>query len=112
MFNYNIEYDSNKGRILMSQSKKLKRGEIQFEKTLDLHGYNIVSAKIAVSYFIESSYNARVRCVRIITGNGIIKTLINEWLNSELLALSWCTAKPCHGGDGALYVLIKKKKDM
>tara|TARA_B110000444_G_scaffold32569_1_gene27730 strand:+ start:521 stop:1108 length:588 start_codon:yes stop_codon:yes gene_type:complete len=108
-------------------SSKMKAGKMSPEGTLDLHGYRLTQAKLALRGFLFSAYESRKRLVLIITGKGKLKddrdlnldyrgVLRNEvpvWLEEAPLAgliLSVKTANPKHGGGGALYVYLRKNK--
>lgn len=107
-------------------AEKFKRGLLPIEKRLDLHGLTEKEAFIAVDDFIRSAYIKKLRCVLIVTGKGInkdntpwydkkgiLKLAVPNWLNgSELrpLILSFSYARPEDGGDGALYVLIRRNR--
>lgn len=100
---------------------KLKRGEFSIEATLDLHGFTVDDAKITLLEFIRDSYLQNKRCLLLIPGRGInsplgfgiLKREIQGWLTREPLkriVLAFCSALPCHGGAGAIYVLLRKYK--
>lgn len=104
-----------------NNAKRLKKGKHPIERRLDLHGMTQTQAHAALSYFIETSYQAGKRCVLIITGKGsksmgsvgVLRLAVPRWLNEELnrirvLAFSYATPKD--GGEGALYVMLKKKR--
>lgn len=104
---------------------KFKRGEMLIERRLDLHGFIEKDAYEEVSSFIKNAYIAGCRNVLIITGKGIkretddifenkgiLKERVPQWLNTpELrpLILAITYALPKDGGEGALYVLLRKK---
>jgi DNA-nicking Smr family endonuclease len=49
-------------------------------------------------------------------GNGswqkqpVLKNKLNQWLRQRDEVLAFCSARPCDGGTGAIYVLLKKRK--
>ena len=99
---------------------KLKRGRIPIENILDLHGYNKKNAKIAVKNFIKESISKSYRCILIITGKksnslgsgSVLRKALPDWLKEDdilYLLLSHCYATVKDGGDGARYVLLRKK---
>ena len=106
-------------------AEKFAKGSFKIEARLDLHGYTEKTAFVAVQEFIINSYAKGLRCVLIITGKGtrkenddwfdvrgVLKDRVPQWLNTpELrpLILSFCHARPSDGGDGALYVLLRRK---
>ena len=106
---------------------KFKRGEFKIERRLDLHGYTEDEAWEAVTNFIKNAYIDSLRCVLIVTGKGrshpedeeimprrgILKEKVPQWLNSRelrplILSISYSQIKD--GGEGALYVLLRRKR--
>jgi len=100
---------------------KLKTGGFSVERHLDLHGFTLEQAHLALIDFIRACYLQNKRCVLIITGRGlnsplgvgVLKREIQYWLTRDPLkriVLAFCTALPKHGGAGALYVLLRNYK--
>ncbi|MBW2333054.1 MAG: Smr/MutS family protein [Deltaproteobacteria bacterium] len=100
--------------------KRLKRGEFSIQDYIDLHGLTKKEAEGAVDEFIIRSYRKGMRCVLIVHGRGLgslnhqpaIKRELPIWFRRGILkkiVLAFVTAKPCDGGAGALYVLLKKR---
>jgi DNA-nicking Smr family endonuclease len=106
-------------------ARRMKRGKMQIDARLDLHGYRQSEAFSILSNFISYSFQENKRCVLVITGKGlhhagfgeqkagILKKMVPVWLNEEpnrSQILSFSHAKPSDGGVGALYVLLKKSR--
>jgi DNA-nicking Smr family endonuclease len=101
--------------------EKLKKGELAIQAYLDLHGLMTEEAKERVSLFIRNSYAMGYRCLMIIHGRGlkshegpVLKNCVINWLSSGILTsyvLAFCSARPCDGGTGAVYVLLKARPD-
>lgn len=103
-------------------TQKLKRGKLDIEGTLDLHGYTQIKAHQALSRFLQTGYETGRRTVLIITGKGdrlggrpgILKEAVPGWFN-ETPMRQWVAgfsyAAPKDGGNGALYVRIKRRRD-
>jgi DNA-nicking Smr family endonuclease len=100
--------------------RKLKRGEFSVQDYIDLHGLKKKEAEEAVREFIMKSYQRGFRCVLIVHGRGLgsvnhqpaIKSDLPLWFRRGMLkriVLAFVTARPCDGGAGALYVLLKKR---
>ena len=95
--------------------KKLRRGEYPIEDELDLHGYTVAEAKIAIIDFIIDCKKQHKRYVRIIHGKGyrseqkipILKTHVAYWLPQHNDVMAFSSARPADGGTGALYVILK-----
>ncbi len=100
--------------------KRLKRGEFSIQDYIDLHGLTKREAETVVNSFLVQSYQKGVRCVLIVHGRGLrsaghqpaIKTELPAWFKRGILkkiVLAFVTARPCDGGAGAVYVLLKKR---
>jgi len=100
--------------------RKLKRGQLRVECTLDLHGMTIAAAKQALCEFLAKAQMMNCRCIRIIHGKGkrsiqgipVLKGKLDYWLRQRDEVLAFCSARPMDGGTGAVYVLIKKSKGL
>jgi len=97
---------------------KLERGEFTVRSHVDLHGMAFDDAKDAVDQFLAERQRRGDRCVLVITGKGlnsprqiaVLRERIPEWLArgpSSRRVLAFVTARPCDGGEGALYVLLR-----
>ena len=102
--------------------QKLVRGKMPLEGRLDLHGLTQDQAHGKLTRFIATSAEAGKRCVLVITGKGlkptgetgVLRQAVPRWLNSSelrplVLAIRYAQAKD--GGEGALYVLLKRRRD-
>ncbi|HEY2934760.1 MAG TPA: Smr/MutS family protein [Acidobacteriota bacterium] len=99
--------------------RKLRRGEFSVRAQCDLHGMTQKEARDEVLRFIKDSARRHLGCVRIIHGKGnnsqsktpILKARLQEWLFGRRLSryvLAYASARPCDGGTGAIYVLLRK----
>jgi DNA-nicking Smr family endonuclease len=111
-------------------AKKLKKGRIEIEGRIDLHGMRQSEAHTALRRFLMSSHAKGKRWVLVITGKGgsasrirdadggygrpepgVLKRNVPMWLaEPELRAIivSFADAAIEHGGSGALYVHLRK----
>ena len=93
---------------------RLRAGELPVAGRIDLHGMVQLEAEAALTRFIHHGYHNGRRCVLVITGrSGILREMTPRWLNEPscrpyILALA--PAKK-HGGDGAMYVLLKRRRE-
>ncbi|MCZ6763791.1 MAG: Smr/MutS family protein [Alphaproteobacteria bacterium] len=100
---------------------RFRRGRMAIEGRLDLHGLIQDEAHDALRGFIAGATSAGQRCVIVITGKGrvsegggVLRREVPKWLNQAGCReniLSVARAKPEHGGDGALYVLLKRRRN-
>ena len=107
--------------------RKIKKGNLIIEESLDLHGYTLEESKEKVVKFIERNFNNKKRFLLIITGKGRrlgvsegwrgkgrLKENVPHWLSSVYLSkyvLWFDKATSDKGGDGALMVYLKKSKN-
>lgn len=100
---------------------KLRAGQYSPEGHLDLHGMNTPQACEAMTGFLRAAYHKGLRTVLLIPGRGrnspdgtgVLREKLRIWLTQDpfkRVVLAFCTARPAHGGAGALYVLLRKYK--
>lgn len=105
--------------------KRFKRGEYPIEAILDLHGCTTDVAYNKVETFLKNCYLRKKRCVQIVTGKGlhrdddifavrgVLKDLVPKWLNTDNLrplVLIYDYSRPEDGGEGALTILLRRKR--
>jgi DNA-nicking Smr family endonuclease len=98
-------------------AERLKRGRYPVEARLDLHGMTQERARAVLESFLVNAWSDGWRAVLVITGkgvqgDGILKRRTPEWLAAPHLAhivAGISDAARHHGGEGALYVALKRK---
>lgn len=109
------------------QRRKLAKDADLIEARLDLHGMRQVEAHGALRAFLRSSAARGVRHALVITGKGapeghlrdymqgegrgVLRRLVPLWLGEPELrgvVVSYTAAHARHGGEGALYVRLRK----
>lgn len=97
--------------------RRLAKGERVVEATIDLHGMTLQAAHVALRSFVESQARAGRRCLLVITGKGgpdrpsRLRQEVPLWLeNWSPPVLAATQAQPRHGGAGALYVLLQRRR--
>ncbi len=99
--------------------KALKSGAYSVQANVDLHGLSRAEAKPRVEAFLSESRRLGRRCVLIVHGKGlnskdhipVLKESLRVWLCQGAIGravLAFCTALPCDGGTGAVYVLLRR----
>jgi DNA-nicking Smr family endonuclease len=109
---------SRPGGVDGATVERLKRGQVAVEGRIDLHGMDQRAAFAALMGFIETSSRGGRRAVLVITGKGaigggVLRRNVPNWLLASPLASRILTVQPAHtrhGGDGALYVLLRRKR--
>ncbi|MCU7924788.1 MAG: Smr/MutS family protein [Candidatus Thiodiazotropha sp. (ex Dulcina madagascariensis)] len=99
----------------------LRRGYLEIDAELDLHGLTVRHAREELNRFIKACQERNIRCVRIIHGKGyrsegqqpILKQKLNLWLRQRDEVLAFTSATRRDGGTGAAYVLLRnpRKRD-
>jgi len=100
--------------------RRLRAGDFAYQNHLDLHGMTAEEARVAVNGFLAGAHRAGQRCVLIVHGRGknskdqvpVLKNRITTWLSRGVwsrLVLAFSSARPCDGGAGALYVLLRRR---
>ncbi|QIE56302.1 DNA mismatch repair protein MutS [Pikeienuella piscinae] len=100
---------------------RLRKGRRAPDARLDLHGMTAQRAHRALIGFVEQSSAAGRRCLLVITGKGglndaapgVLHRETPFWLAAPPLAdmiVNVTPAHPRHGGGGALYVYLKRRR--
>lgn len=98
---------------------RLRRGQVEIQGVMDLHGLTQTEAHRALAGFLEGAQRAGKRCVLVVTGkgsgpgSGVLRAAVPRWLNEpdlRRMILAFSHAAPKDGGEGALYVLMKRKR--
>lgn len=99
--------------------KKLAKGRIDIDARIDLHGMTQEVAHHRLSNFIAASRNSGLRHLLVITGKGrsaggpgVLRRMVPMWLTTEPLkhlVSGYSNSALQHGGEGALYVRLKRK---
>ena len=94
----------------------MRRGQVSIGASIDLHGMTRQQALSELQDFIRECRSRSITTVHVVHGRGfqsskgkpVLKPTVALWLQqmSEVLAYTPCL--PRDGGDGAMYVLLKK----
>jgi len=99
------------------RQRRLSRERDPIEARIDLHGYGRFQAQDALTAFLTGAQARGYRSVLVITGqgrrggSGVIRASVHEWLQGPALrgvVSGFAPAARHHGGDGALYVTIRR----
>jgi len=93
-------------------AQRLKRGTLAIEAKLDLHGMTQAEAHDALRRFIVRAQKHGSRAVLVITGkSGVLHGAVPRWLEegeSRARILAIRRAHAPHGGEGALYLMLRR----
>ncbi len=115
------------------KAKKIRSGQVEIEARIDLHGMRQDEANAALHAFLHRCQARELRWVLVITGKGkitgrdddmpfdmtsnrdrgVLKRNVPRWLTEPDLrpiVVSYTTAAISHGGEGALYVHLRKMR--
>jgi DNA-nicking Smr family endonuclease len=105
------------------ERSQLSRGRKEIEARLDLHGMTLSRAHRALLSFLQRSSHDGLTFVLVITGKGraagaesgrgVLRRQVPEWLGLPEfrdLVVGFEQAHIGHGGEGALYVRIRRRR--
>jgi DNA-nicking Smr family endonuclease len=105
------------------ERSQLSRGRKEIDARLDLHGMTQTRAHRALSGFLQRAHHDGLTFVLIITGKGrtvggesergVLRRQVPLWLNLpefRTLVVGFEEAHIGHGGEGALYVRIRRSR--
>ena len=111
------------GGIDKRTARRIRRGALPIDARIDLHGLTREEACRRLTRFIAESQAAGRRLVLVVTGKGrraedgmaagVIRREAPLWLArppNAARVLDTAPAQPRHGGDGALYVYLRKPR--
>ena len=99
--------------------QRVARGKEAIGGKLDLHGYTQNEAHAALLRFLRKAHDRDARLVLVITGKGrggepgILRRQVPQWLalpEFRSLVIGFEDAHISHGGEGALYVRVRRAR--
>lgn len=115
-------------------AERLKRGKVAPDAALDLHGMTQAQAHARLVSFVRAAHDHEYRCVLVVTGKGapatrrddggafvmperskagVLRTMVPRWLEEDSLrsvVVGVHAAHQRHGGAGAIYVYLRRKR--
>lgn len=99
--------------------RKLRRGMIPIDAQVDLHGMRLQEARIHLELFLHTMRARAERCVLVVHGKGehspsglgVLRGEISAWLSqgrASAHVAAFATARRDDGGQGAVYVLLRR----
>jgi DNA-nicking Smr family endonuclease len=111
--------------IMRKEKQKLARGHEKIDARIDLHGMTQTEAHAALRSLLQRSQAEGAKFVLVITGKGLPNSALNGrgvlrrqvplWLalpEFRRYVAGFDVAGASHGGEGALYVRLRKAKGM
>ena len=101
--------------------RSVARGKQAIDARLDLHGLTQSEAHAALLRFLRNASAREAKLVLVITGKGsrdgergVLKRQVPQWLalpEFRAFAIGFEDAHVAHGGEGALYVRIRRQRN-
>lgn len=101
--------------------RKLKQGRYEPDARLDMHRMTVAVARRELFEFIEQCQELGLRSALIVHGKGerkpereraaVLKGYVDAWLRDLEVVQAFHSARPQHGGTGAVYVLLRKSEE-
>lgn len=99
--------------------RRLSRERDPIEARIDLHGLGVWDAEDRLKAFLRRAFDNGLRAVLVVTGKGRggegqIRRHARDWLASHdlrTIVAGVSGAARRHGGEGALYVALKRRRD-
>ena len=99
--------------------RRLQQGGYAIEAVLDLHGLTVEQARDEVYRFVRDCLDHDVRSALISHGKGrrnkdgipLLKSFLARWLPMFPEVMAFHSAQKCHGGTGAVYLLLRKSEN-
>ncbi|MDP8252351.1 Smr/MutS family protein [Pseudochrobactrum saccharolyticum] len=98
--------------------RKIAKGRVEIQARIDLHGMRQHEAHDLLYGFLSDAWHRGLRFVLVITGkgtsmgsDGVLKQAVPHWFSTPLFRLyvsAYEDAVRHHGGQGALYVRLRK----
>lgn len=102
--------------------RRIKRGAVEPDRTIDLHGHSLDAAWDVLDRGLDRAIAGDARVILLITGKppkdmpatrGKIRGAVGAWLESSRHAEHIAAvrdAHPRHGGRGALYIVLRRRR--
>jgi DNA-nicking Smr family endonuclease len=111
------------GGLDSSWERRLARGSIQPDMTIDLHGHSLAGAHAFLARRLDDALATDARLVLLVTGKppqgeqgpagrGAIRAAIEDWIHASRHASDIAAVRPAHrrhGGPGALYLILRSR---
>lgn len=105
--------------------RRARKGDVEPERTIDLHGFTADAAYTALSGAIERAWRDQIRTLLVITGKpraaspgderprGVIASNFARWVATPRLRPFIAAVRQAHqrhGGGGARYVILRRQR--
>jgi DNA-nicking Smr family endonuclease len=128
-----VPLSTKPGELDRRTVRQIGSGKIEIEARLDLHGHHQAQARMRLRAFLLDAHARELKTVLVITGKGgelqppdplahvmgmpqrgVLRRSVPLWLEEpelRAIVLGYTSAGVQHGGEGALYVRLRKPRD-
>lgn len=107
------------GDLALNADKQVRRGRVEINQKIDLHDLTRAQAFPALLRRLTRAHASGARSVLVVTGKGpnlegVLRKSLPGWLmdpHIRPIVSSFAEAHIRHGGSGAFYVFLKRKRD-
>jgi len=105
--------------LALDAVRRLRRGVLPIDARLDLHGMRVQEARVQLDLFLRTMRARGERCLLVVHGKGehspqgvgVLRGEMGAWLSqgpSSQHVAAFATAREADGGEGAVYVLLRR----
>lgn len=117
--------EASRNTLDASWDRRLTRGLVAPESSIDLHGHTLASAYDRLDHGLDAAIRRGDRVLLLVTGKpprpeserphsrGAIRAAVGDWLAGSRHASRIAAvrgAHPRHGGSGALYIVLRRER--
>lgn len=111
------------GNLDSHWDRRFNKGAIIPDISIDLHGHGLAGAHARLDQMLDQAIRQKLRVILLVTGKarthdrasgsgrGAIAAVVRDWLDASRHAAHIAAVRPAHprhGGDGALYIVLKR----
>lgn len=101
--------------------RRARQGQVTPDRSIDLHGLTVAAAHAQLADAVERASTGGLRVLHVVTGKGggtgegrgILRASLANWLDTPRLrpyVAALRPAHPRHGGAGAWYVILRRRR--
>ena len=117
-----VVYQESSFQLDGNLRKRFEKGEVPIDGKIDLHGLTLPQAHQKFMGFVARNIQEGARCLLVVTGKGsqesengrgVIRKNLPLWCEDAVLKphiLQVTPAQPKHGGSGACYIMLRKRR--
>lgn len=118
-----VRHEPLNGPANRQWARRMGRGDMAIDARIDLHGLSQAAAHARLMRFLAHAQARDLRVLLVITGKGgqgkadgergVLRRVMPQWIRESAAGshvLSISSAHPRHGGTGAYYVVLRRRR--